>query len=137
LIANAGSQPQYATTVAQQIVNVAKQDRSILGVMGWSFSAYALNVVKVLSPAHIPMLSSTASSDELTGISPFFFRVAPSNKSQAIAGAQYAEHVLHATRAALFVDSHNTYSQSLADDFKQRFTNDGNMIVATEPYTVG
>ena len=79
----------------------------------------------------------TASSDALTGKSPFFFRVAPSNQGQAIAGAQYVEKTLHAKTAALFIDPTNSYSASLGNDFKQKFTAYGNTIVATENYTVG
>jgi ABC-type branched-subunit amino acid transport system substrate-binding protein len=63
--------------------------------------------------------------------------VAPPNKSQAIAGAQYAEQQLHASRVVLFVDPKNPYSNSLADDFKRQFVADGNQIVDTENYTVG
>ncbi len=136
LIASAGSKPDNATTVAEQIVRVAKQDH-IVGVMGWPFSSYALNALGVLAKAHIPMVSPTASSDELTGKS-FFFRVAPSNKSQAALGVQYAIQQLHATRVALFVDPQDVYSKSLAQDFSDQFTANGkNQIVATEQYTVG
>ncbi len=137
LIANAGNDATYATSVAQQIVQAAQHDPSIVGVMGWPFSGYTQNVVGVLARAHIPMVSQTASSDQLTGASPYFFRVAPSNKGQAIAGAHYAEQVLHAHHVALFVDPANSYSSSLATDFSQQFTADGNQIAVTENYTVG
>jgi ABC-type branched-subunit amino acid transport system substrate-binding protein len=137
LVASSGSQAEYATSVAQQIVQAAKQDAHIVGVMGWPFSSRALKAVGVLSNAHIPMLSPTASSDELTNRSPFFFRVAPSNNSEAIAGAQYVEQQLHAKRVVLFVDPNDAYSNSLANDFSKRFTADGNQIVVTENYTVG
>ena len=40
-------------------------------------------------------------------------------------------------RVALFVDPNNSYSNSLAADFKQQFVADGNQIVDTENYTVG
>jgi len=83
------------------------------------------------------LVSPTASSDSLSSISPYFFRVAPANNVQAIAGAHYAEQQLGATRVALFVDPGDTYSQSLASDFKRQFTADGNQVVATEDYTEG
>jgi ABC-type branched-subunit amino acid transport system substrate-binding protein len=137
LIANSGNVSAYATAVAQQIVQAAQQDHTIVGVMGWPYSSRALNAIGVLARAHIPMVSQTASSDQLTGISSYFFRVAPSNKGQAIAGAQYAKRVLHARNVALFVDPADSYSSSLATDFSQRFVADGNHIVVTENYTVG
>ncbi len=137
LIANAGSKQDYTNAVAQQIVQLAKVDKTFVGVMGWPFSGYANNAIKVLAAAHITMVSQTASSDALTGISPYFFRVAPPNKDQAIAGAKYAEQVLHARNVALFYDPSNLYTQSLANAFRTQFTADGNKIVVEEKYTVG
>ncbi len=137
LIASAGSQASYATQVAQQIVQLAQVDKTFAGVMGWPYSTYSYNAIQVLNSAHIPMVSQTASSDSLAGASPYFFRVAPTNRSQGIAGAKYAEQTLHARKIALFVDNTDLYSQSLAQDFSQQFTADGGTIVATETYTIG
>ena len=137
LIANSGSQATYATNVANQIVQLAKSDKTFVGVMGWPFSSRSVDAVRVLSEAHIPMVSQTSSSDDLTNISPYFFRVAPSNNIQGVSGAKYAEQTLHATSAALFVDPTDTYSQSLAQDFVTQFEGDGKKIVAKEQYTVG
>jgi ABC-type branched-subunit amino acid transport system substrate-binding protein len=137
LIANSGSNTEYAKTVAQQIVQLAHRDPTVVGVMGWPYSSRALTAIAVLDAAHIPMVSQTAASDTLTDISPYFFRVAPPNKEQAIIGAKYAEQVLHASTIALFYDPADAYSQSLANAFSTQFTSDGNQIVATEKYTVG
>jgi eukaryotic-like serine/threonine-protein kinase len=137
LVASSGNVATYATTVAQQIVQAAQQDHTIVGVMGWPFSSRTINAIRVLAGAHIPMVSQTASSDQLTGISTSFFRVVPSNKGQGIAGAHYAEQVLHARNVALFVDPADSYSSSLAADFSQQFKADGNTIAVTENYTVG
>jgi eukaryotic-like serine/threonine-protein kinase len=137
LIANSGSNADDTKTVAQQVVQLAKADKTFVGVMGWPFSGNANLAINVLAAAHIPMISQTASSDALTGISPYFFRVAPPNKSQGISGAKYAEQVLHAKRVALFYDPANLYTQSLASAFSKQFTADGNQVVATEKYTKG
>jgi serine/threonine protein kinase/ABC-type branched-subunit amino acid transport system substrate-binding protein len=137
LIANAGSKSTNATAVTEQIVQAAQQDTTVVGFMGWSRSAYSQNAIPIVTSAHLPMVSGTASADMLSGISPYFFRVAPPNKSQAIASAKYAEQQLQASRAALFVDPNDSYSSSLADGFKQQFVADGKQIVDTENYTVG
>ena len=137
LIANSGNNKLYATTVAQQIVLLAKSDSTFVGVMGWPFSTHALEAINTLAKARIPMVSETASSDDLTHISPYFFRVAPSNKMQAILGAKYAEQTLLAKTAVAFVDPADSYSRSLEQSFATQFTADGNKILATENYTVG
>jgi eukaryotic-like serine/threonine-protein kinase len=137
LIANAGSNSADTNAVAQQIVQLAQVDKTFVGVMGWPFSGYASVASSVLRPAQVPMISQTASSDALTGISPYFFRVAPPNQMQGVEGAQYAEQTLHATKAVVFVDRNNLYTQSLANAFSTQFTKDGKQVVATESYTVG
>src|SRR6266700_2280122 len=103
LVANSGNDKLYADTVAQQIVLLAKADPTFVGVMGWPFSSRAEVALQTLAKAHIPMVSQTASDDALTGASPYFFRVAPANKRQAVLGAKYAEQSLHAKTAVAFV----------------------------------
>ncbi len=137
LIANSGNDKLYANIVAQQIVLLAKSDPTFVGVMGWPFSSRVATAVDTLAKAHIPMISQTASSDSLTGISRYFFRVAPANKRQASLGAKYAEQALQAKTAVIFVDPADPYSQSLAQYFSAQFTADGNKILATENYTIG
>lgn len=137
LIANTGNSSQNATQIAQQLVQAAQSDKTIVGVMGWPFSSYMLNAVRVLTSARIPMVSQTASSDDLTGVSPYFFRVAPSNSAQATIGARYAFSTLGARNVTLFVDQADSYSRSLASDFTKVFTALGGKISMTEQYTVG
>lgn len=137
LIANSGSKTNFAMPVAQEIVNLSKADSHFVGVMGWPFSSRVAQILPTLSAAHIPMVSQTASSDSLTGASPYFFRVAPPNTTQGVIGAHYAETSLHATRVALFEDQADPYSQTLAQAFSNQFTKDGNQIAVVEKYTVG
>jgi serine/threonine protein kinase len=137
LVANAGSKLDYVQQVAQQVVQLSQTDKTFVGVMGWPYSDRAYEAVKILGAAHIPMMSPTASSDALTGVSPYFFRVAPSNKQQGIEGAKYAKDSLHANKVALFRDKENLYSQSLAQDFAGSFKENGGQIVVEEQYTVG
>ncbi len=137
LIANSGSTAGDVQSVAKQIVNMASKDSHLVAVLGWPFSSRAINAGKIFTQAHLPMVSQTATSDLLTGFSPYVFRIAPTNKQEAIVGAKYAETSLHATKVALFSDPADSYSSNLANDFKQQFAADGNAIVDEEQYTVG
>ena len=137
LIASSGSQAVYAKLVAEQIVQLARSDKTFVGVMGWPFSTRTENATSVLQAASIPMVSQTSSDDSLTGSSQYFFRVAPANKQEAIVGANYATNTLHAKTAVLFADFSDSYSQSLAADFQQQFKTNGGRILKTEQYTVG
>ncbi len=133
LIANSGDDANNVTAVAKQIVQAVQKDPTIVGVMGWPYSGLSVDAINTLGPAKIPMVSSTASSDQLTGISPYFFRVAPTDKSQSGVGAHYSQQTLHAKNVAVFVDPSDSYSQSLGSGFTQQFT--GNSF--TVNYTRG
>jgi serine/threonine protein kinase/ABC-type branched-subunit amino acid transport system substrate-binding protein len=137
LIANTGSDAAYVSNITRQIEQLSQADKTFVGVMGWPFSSYTLSAIKELSSAHIPLVSQTASSDELTNASPYFFRVVPSNNQQGIQGAKYAINTLNAKKVALFYDQQDSYSQSLAQDFQVEFQKEGGQVVAEEMYTVG
>jgi ABC-type branched-subunit amino acid transport system substrate-binding protein len=137
LIANTGNDANNAEEVVNQIVQAAKSDSTIIGVEGWSVSQDTFEVVSALQAAGIPMVASSASSDWLTGISPYFFRVAPPDSSQGALGANYAMNTLHAQRIALFVDPSNAYSESLAGAFKYNVSSGSVARVQTYTYTVG
>src|SRR5579871_3348164 len=98
LIANSGNDANNAKNVADQIVQAAQFDRTIIGLQGWSVSQDTVNVVNILRAARLPMVGPSPSSDWLTGSSPYFFRVSPSDSSQAVLGARYAMNTLHAQR---------------------------------------
>lgn len=136
LVASSGSKTQYAQLVAQQIVQLAKSDKTFVGVMGWPFSSRTLAALQTLSSNRIPMVSSSASDDSLTGASNYFYRVAPSNKSQGVAGGDYAANTLKAKNIALFFDPADPYSQSLANDFTANLPATSKITV-TKQYTVG
>jgi len=136
LVASSGSKTPNATLVAQQIVQLAKSDKTFVGVMGWPFSSRTEAALQTLSNAHIPMVSQSSSDDSLTNASSYFFRVAPPNKAQGVAGAQYAVNTLKAKNIALFFDPSDPYSQSLANDFAQNLSASSKIIVK-EQYTVG
>ena len=126
IIANAGGNSGNAATVANQIAQAAEKDSTIVGVMGWSFSSYTQEAIGILAHAGItkvgiPMVSATASSDDLTNVSPNFFRVAPSNKMEAEVGATYAQNVLKAQKAVVFQDQNDSYSSGLGNDFQTAF----------------
>lgn len=135
LIANSGS--SSVDTVARQIVQESQVEKTIVGVMGWPFGSDSKKATDILSAAHIPMVSPSASSDLLTHISPYFFRVVPPDEYQTMVGAIYAEQVLHAKRASIFVNPDDTYSQRLAADFQRQFVAGGNSIVNVERYAFG
>jgi ABC-type branched-subunit amino acid transport system substrate-binding protein len=108
--------------VAHQVVDAAKRDPSILGIMGLPTSKIATVAYPLLARAHLPMISPTASSEALSGISDYFYRIAPPDELQGRAGANYAKNTLHAKTVALFVNESDPYSASLAQAFESSFS---------------
>jgi ABC-type branched-subunit amino acid transport system substrate-binding protein len=137
LVAVAHSDLTSIDAVARQVVQAAQADPTIKGVMGWPTSASAYTAINVLGPAGIPMLSPTASGDILTGISPYFFRISPTNAYQERAAAYYVQQVLHAQRIVVFVDRSDPYSSSLAQDFTANVEHTSQTIIVQEFYTRG
>ena len=134
LIANVGSELSDAVPhVAQQIVQIAKQDHYVVGVLGWPHSSSLLKAIDVLKAAKIPMVSQSASSDDLSDISPYFFHIAPLNQEQAEA-AQYFVRTLQATRAVVFRDPNNADSQNTAEDFEKNL---GDYVLIKKNFIVG
>lgn len=133
LVANAGDNLEYAPTIAKQIIQIAKQDHTLIGCFGFPVSTPgSIEGVNILTTANIPIISSTASSDALTAESPYFFRVAPVDSEQGSAAAQFitkkfpnAHHVL------VLYSIGNPYSLTLASAFILAFKSQtGNRILS-------
>ncbi len=135
LIANSGTNINNVTTVAQQIAHLAQQDKTVVGVISWLTSAESFTALQTLSAAHIPLIAPTASSDTLSNVSPFFFRIVPPNRFQGKATALFAEQSLHAQKMVVFVDNHDPYSQNLTQDFEKQFGQDKGVVLKEESFT--
>lgn len=123
--------------VARQVMEVARRDATIKGVMGWPTTASAQAALPILAAAHIPMLSASASGDTLTGQSPYFFRLSPTNMVQEEFAARYVKKILHAKRVALFEDPNDPFSRTLADAFEKYFSDADHTIILQANYTKG
>lgn len=135
LIANTSPDPNDATSVAKWIAQLAKTDKTIVGVIGWPLSQHSIDAVTYLSGAQIPLVSPTASDPSLRGKSRYFFSIAPSNTREGLIAARYAQQKLQAQRVVVFVDPNNAYSRSLADAFVANMP--AGSIIATQTYEVG
>jgi eukaryotic-like serine/threonine-protein kinase len=122
LVANVGDSSKNSDQIATQIEQIEQNDNNFVGVMGWPMSASpAIEAIKSLSLDHINQISPTASDDELSYNIPYFFRVNPSNRMEAEAGANYAVQYLNTRRILVFADKDpaDHYSQNLANDFTE------------------
>ncbi|MEW1838616.1 hypothetical protein AB0392_11730 [Nonomuraea angiospora] len=130
-LANSGQYFRHAEFAARMIRQRAAGDPDVAGVIGVAWSrTETQDAIRVLSDAHIPILSTTNSAD-LTPLvyhgrpSPYFFRMAAPNSAQARAFELWLAHGLPGgkpvapRRVAVLVErdaeDRELYSKDLAD----------------------
>ena len=120
-----------ALRIAQEFLD----DPQIVAIIGHlnsgpSRAAAQLHLTAVDPP---PMISPSASSPDLTGLSPFFFRVCPSDLSFGQQLARYAYEVLAARRAGV-IYLNDDYGRGVRRTFAAEFARLGGTVVEQDPY---
>jgi branched-chain amino acid transport system substrate-binding protein len=127
-----------AVDVAQQL----SADPRVIAVVGHPESGNTIEAIPIYADAEhagangVVAISPTASSPQLSDVSPWFFRVAPSDDDAARVTAKWAADSLGATRAAI-VYRNDAYGRDWASTFTRAFTQIGGAVIAREPYLTG
>ena len=110
-------------------------DPQIVAVIGHLNSAPSRAAAQLYrtAPNPPPMVSPSASSPDLTGLSPYFFRVCPSDLSFGQQLARYAYEVLAARRAGV-VYLNDDYGRGVRSTFVAEFTRVGGTVTEQDPY---
>jgi hypothetical protein len=110
---------ENAKFVADQIANQAKQDKTIVGIIGWSFSAdsVTMNHELKIKGSTLPMVSPTSAADELGGRYNFF-RMGQKNRKFAQIAADFLLRIKKKKRIAIIYAQDNTYAENLKNDMK-------------------
>ena len=103
-----------ASEVAQHFVD----STAIVAVVGHVNSGAMVSAAHVYDK-HLAAVATTATSPSLTGISPWAFRVIPSDSANGMRIAQF-ENKLGRKRAAVLYEN-NSYGRGLADNFRKSF----------------
>lgn len=112
-----------AAEIAQGFVD----DVKITGVIGHVTSGAMVSAAKVYD-GHLAAIATTASTPDLTGISPWVFRVISSDSANGIEIARWAARK-GVTRAAILYEN-NSYGRGLADAFRTAFRGE---VVSMDP----
>jgi branched-chain amino acid transport system substrate-binding protein len=115
-----------AAVVAQELVDAD----SVLAVVGHANSSATVSAARVYD-GQLAAVSPSASSPEITGLSPWLFRVIPSDSANGIELARFASKLGHKRAAVLY--ENNSYGRGLADSFRRAF---GGEIASLEPVSV-
>ncbi|MFI5230068.1 MAG: ABC transporter substrate-binding protein [Gemmatimonadales bacterium] len=127
VFANDSSDGMRASLVAQRFVDSA----AVVAVIGHVTSGAMVSAARVYD-GHLAAVATTATSPELTGISPWAFRVIPSDSSNGIAIAQFANSRGRKRAAVLY--ENNPYGRGLADNFRRSFAG---QIISFDPIAEG
>lgn len=120
-----------------------KADLELIGegvsaIIGHVTSSMCLAALPVINEKKIVMISPTASSDKLTGLDDYFFRVCPDSNAQTIYLAKYAYEKMNLKRVALVYDLSNlAYSERVYKLFKDTFTKLGGEVIREDTFTSG
>jgi branched-chain amino acid transport system substrate-binding protein len=119
-------------------VRVAEQlyaDPAVVAVVGHLSSDPTLAAARVYGAGTSPLtlVSPSASSPDLTGITPYFFRVCPSDLQHGPQLARFAWHTLGARRAGI-IYLNNDYGRGVRRSFAAEFARLGGSVVEADPY---
>ncbi len=131
IIANSSSNNADVATVAQfladRVVKAGNPDH-LVGLVGWYDSTQTINARDIIAGAHLPIVAATASSVKLSGSSPYFFRVCPSDAIQGQALGKLLTDTLNVKHMLILRDTTDAYSVSLADAVAGRLQSSSNMF---------
>jgi branched-chain amino acid transport system substrate-binding protein len=134
--------PDVGSTSAVRVAQGLRDDPGVIGVVGHPESGHSIEALPVYSDAEhgganaVVMVSPTASSPRLSGISPWFFRVAPSDNDAAKFVARWTLDSLGSRRAAL-IYRNDSYGRDWSSTFATAFKAAGGTVVSRDPYLTG
>jgi len=115
-----------AAAVAQELVDAD----SVLAVVGHANSSATVAAARVYD-GQLAAVSPSASSPEITGLSPWLFRIIPSDSVNGQDLARFATSLGHKQVAILY--ENNSYGRGLADSFRRAFRGE---VTSLEPVAV-
>ncbi|MGH7700641.1 MAG: ABC transporter substrate-binding protein [Gemmatimonadales bacterium] len=121
-------------SVAVRVAQTLREDPSIVAVIGHLTSAASIAAVRVYGGGADPvvLVSPSASSPDLSGISPYFFRVCPSDLSHGPRLARLARQTF-AARTAGVIYVNDDYGRGIRRTFVTEFARIGGTVRAEDP----
>jgi branched-chain amino acid transport system substrate-binding protein len=110
-------------------------DPSVVAVVGHLTSGSSIAAARVYGGGASPvaMISPSASSPDLSGVSPYVFRVCPSDLQHGPHLARFAWETLGARRVGI-IYINNEYGRGVRGTFAAEFARLGGVVVEADPY---
>ena len=127
-IEDSGSDPQQAATLARELF-----ESGAVAVIGGVTTDEALAMVEAADRADKVLLSPSASSPRLTGISRNFYRIFPSDFQEGTKMGNFAAQTL-GIESVVIVAAESPYARGIQDVFKTQFERYGGEVPAVIEY---
>jgi hypothetical protein len=129
VIANAGFQMRYANEAVDMIAELARNDSTVIGVIGLVESRTTTGgALRRLNAAGLPAIAPTLSADGMYKYSNLYLQVSAPNRDQGRLVEQYARNVLDVSRVRIYYTSgerssvpDDLYVNTLLADLRQVF----------------
>jgi branched-chain amino acid transport system substrate-binding protein len=121
--------------VAVRVAETLYGDPAVVAVVGHLTSGTTIAAARVYGAGATPvvMISPSASSPDLSGISPYAFRVCPSDLQHGPSLARFAWQSVGARRAGI-IYINNDYGRGVRRTFAGEFARLGGTVVEADPY---
>jgi ABC-type branched-subunit amino acid transport system substrate-binding protein len=148
VLANPGDRFRHGPQVARRIVAEARRRDDLVGVVGIAQSRWeSREAVRILGEAGLPVVAGPVTGDAMIDSSPHYYQVSPRNNRVASVLAEFTRRAplvrsgatspgTPADRAVIVKDHSDEYSENLANDLHERFTEAGGEVVRTISYPV-
>lgn len=117
------SNPEKAKQLAEQLY-----DEGALAVIGGVITPEALEMVSIADKYNQVLISPSASSPELTGISKNFYRVFPSDAREGATMGNFATQKLKAESVVILAKEH-PYARGIQQQFREQFEHFGGKVL--------
>lgn len=126
------SDPEKA---AQLLREVYEKDRAWVAIGGVT-TPEALKMISVVDDEETVLISPSATSPKLTGISQFFFRIVPSDLREGAKMGNFVAQELDVERVVILA-AESPYAKGIQDVFKTEFERYGGEVLAVVEYPAG
>lgn len=120
---------------AERAIGIADEflgNPDVLAVVGPMTSGATLGAARVYDRG-LPAVATSATSPQISGVSPWVFRMIPDDRAIAAAGARFATERLNARTAAILY-ANDSYGRDLADAFREVLQRSGGTAIGADPY---
>ncbi|MBN2547059.1 MAG: ABC transporter substrate-binding protein [Spirochaetes bacterium] len=119
---------QNSSIISKKAAEKAVHDK-VIAVIGASWSSHSLSMAPVLQNAHIPMITPTSTSPEITMVGDYIFRVCYIDSYQGSVMANFAYYDLKSKNAVILINTESKYSIELGSYFSKNFKKLGGVIL--------